>query len=132
MKVIHGRAAGKESERRTGTFTGEVWGDPILERTDGVAINNVFFAPRARTHWHTHEGGQVLMVTFGEGKVRAHTGEEQQVRSGDVVWIPPGERHWHGAGESTCMGHVAISLGDHEWLEPVSDREYRDVGNAGK
>jgi quercetin dioxygenase-like cupin family protein len=124
MKIIHGRADGGESERRSATFTGEVWGDPILAPTEGVTINNVFFAPRARTHWHTHEGGQILMVTYGEGKIRADIGDEHRIRPGDTVWISPGERHWHGAGETTCMAHMAISLGGHEWLEPVTDEEY--------
>jgi quercetin dioxygenase-like cupin family protein len=131
MKIIQGRAAGSESERRSATFTGEVWADPILAPTDGVTINNVFFAPQARTHWHTHEGGQILMITYGEGKIRADAGDERHIRPGDTVWIPPGERHWHGAGEKTCMGHVAISLGGHEWLEPVTDEEYRGAGSGG-
>jgi quercetin dioxygenase-like cupin family protein len=124
MKIIHGRVAGGESERRSATFTGEVWADPILASTDGVTINNVFFAPLARTHWHTHEGGQILMVTYGQGKIHAADGDEHRIRPGDTVWISPGERHWHGAGEATCMAHVAISLGAPEWLEPVTDEEY--------
>jgi quercetin dioxygenase-like cupin family protein len=128
MKIIHGRAAGSSSERRSATFTGEVWGDPILAPTDGVTINNVFFAPEARTHWHTHAGGQLLMVTYGEGKIRAEGGDQHCIRPGDAVWISPGERHWHGAGETTCMAHVAVSLGDHEWLEPVTDEEYGGRG----
>lgn len=131
MKIIHGRDAGSESERRSATFTGEVWGDPILAPTDGVTINHVFFAPRSRTHWHTHAGGQILMVTYGQGKVRADTGDEHHIRSGDTVWIAPGERHWHGAGETTCMAHLAVSLGEHDWQEPVSDEEFGGHGSAG-
>ncbi|MBV8944376.1 MAG: cupin domain-containing protein [Solirubrobacterales bacterium] len=131
MKIIHGRAAVSSTERRSATFTGEVWADPILAATDGVTINNVFFAPQARTHWHTHEGGQVLMVIYGEGKIRAEAGDAQRIRPGDTVWIQPGERHWHGAGETTCMAHVAISLGGPEWLEPVTDEEYRGSGADG-
>jgi len=131
MKIIHGRAAGSSSERRSATFTGEVWADPILEPTEGVTINNVFFAPGSRTHWHRHEGGQLLMVTLGQGKVRAEAGEEHRIGAGDTVWISPGERHWHGAGEATCMAHVAISLGGHEWLEPVTDEEYDGSGGDG-
>lgn len=131
MKIIRGRAADGSSERRSTTFTGEVWADPILAPTDGITINHVFFAPQARTHWHTHERGQLLMVTYGQGMVRAEAGEEQHVRSGDTVWISPGERHWHGAEEATCMAHVAISLGDPEWLEPVTDEEYSRSGGDG-
>ena len=75
-------------------------------------------------HWHRHDGGQLLLVTYGEGKVRAEAGDEHRIGPGDTVWISPGERHWHGAGETTCMAHVAISLGGHDWLEPVTDEEY--------
>ncbi len=132
MKIIEGRAAGSASERRSATFTGEVWGDPILAPTEGVTINNVFFAPRARTHWHRHDGGQILMVTYGQGKVRAERGDEHHIRAGDTVWISPGERHWHGAGAATCMAHIAISLGGHEWLEPVTDEEYRGSSEDGE
>ena len=130
MKVIHGRAAGTESERRSATFTGDVWSDPVLAPTDGVTINNVFFAPGARTYWHTHEGGQILIVTSGQGKIRAESAEAHRIRPGDTVWISPGERHWHGAGESTCLAHVAISLGAHQWLEPVTDKEYLGQGSG--
>lgn len=131
MKIIQGHAAGSESALRSDTFTGEVWGDPILAPTDGVTINNVFFAPGARTHWHTHDGGQILMVIYGEGKIRADTGDEHRIRPGDTVWIPPGERHWHGAAEATCMAHIAISLGGHDWLEPVTDDDYHGSGDNG-
>lgn len=131
MKIIHGHAADSSSEQRTTTFTGEVWADPILAPTEGVTVNNVFFAPQARTHWHTHEHGQLLMVIYGKGKVRAAAGDEHAIRPGDMVWISPGERHWHGAGEATCMAHVAISLGQPEWLEPVTDEEYRGSAGAG-
>ncbi len=131
MQIIHGRAAGSSSERRSATFTGEVWADPVLLPTDGVTINNVFFAPQARTHWHTHEGGQVLMVTYGQGKIRAEAGDEHRIRPGDTVWISPGERHWHGAAETTCMAHVAISLGGQDWLESVTDEQYRGNGGDG-
>jgi quercetin dioxygenase-like cupin family protein len=130
MKVIPGRDAGSTSARRTATFTGEVWADPILAPTEGVTINHVFFAPGARTHWHTHAGGQILMVTYGQGKIRTQEGDEHHIRPGDTVWIEPGEHHWHGGGESTCMAHVAISLGGPEWLEPVTDEEYLGIGDG--
>jgi quercetin dioxygenase-like cupin family protein len=130
MKVIHGRAAGADSERRSATFTGEVWADPVLAPTDGVTINNVFFAPGARTHWHTHERGQILFVVAGHGRVLAQGGAVQAIRAGDTVWIGPGERHWHGAAQSTYMIHLAVSLGDHEWQEPVSDEDYGRNGGG--
>ena len=124
MKINHGREAGTRSELRSATFTGEVWGDPVLPETDSVLINNVFFAPGARTHWHTHHQGQVLVVAAGEGRARARDGSGGRLTAGDVVWIPPGEEHWHGASPDSYMLHLAISLGGHDWLDPVTDEEY--------
>ena len=126
MKINRGREAGTSSELRTATFTGEVWGDPVLPETDGVLINNVFFAPGARTHWHTHHQGQILVVMAGEGRARARDGSGGKLTAGDVVWIPPGEEHWHGAGPDSYLLHLAISLGGHDWLDPVTDEEYRE------
>jgi quercetin dioxygenase-like cupin family protein len=124
MKINRGREAGTSSDQRTATFTGEVWGDPVLPETDGVLINNVFFAPGARTHWHTHHQGQILVVTAGGGRARARDGSGGELAAGDVVWIPPGEEHWHGAAPDGYMLHLAISLGGHDWLDPVTDEEY--------
>lgn len=124
MKINRGRVDGKPSEQRSETFTGTVWADPVLAATDGVLINNVFFAPGARTHWHTHDGGQVLHVLAGQGRVGLRDGEAETIRAGDVVFFGPGEEHWHGADESEYLLHLAISLGGHDWLEPVTDEEY--------
>jgi quercetin dioxygenase-like cupin family protein len=124
MKINRGREAGTGSELRTATFTGEVWADPVLPETDGVLINNVFFAPGARTHWHTHDQGQILVVAGGEGRARARDGSGGKLTAGDVVWIPPGEEHWHGAAPDSYLLHLAISLGGHDWLDPVTDEEY--------
>ena len=124
MKINRGREPGTTSELRTANFTGEVWGDPVLAETDGVLINNVFFTPGARTHWHTHHQGQILVVVGGEGRARARDGSGGKLTAGDVVWIPPGEEHWHGADADSYVLHLAISLGGHEWLDPVSDDEY--------
>jgi quercetin dioxygenase-like cupin family protein len=126
MKINHSREPGTTSEQRTATFTGEVWADPVLAGTDGVMVANVFFAPGARTHWHTHERGQVLVVTSGEGRARTRDGGGGKLNAGDVVWIPPGEEHWHGAAPGSYMLHLAISLGDADWLEPVTDEEYEE------
>src|SRR5215204_488408 len=124
MKVIHGRAPDTGSVRQGETFTGDVWADPVLTGVDMVSVHNVFFVPRARTHWHRHDAGQILRVTGGSGLVCARGREALPIRAGDVVWIEPGEEHWHGADEGTCLSHVAISLGGHEWLEPVTDEDY--------
>ena len=124
MRISRGRQAGKGSEMRGATFTGRVWADPVLAPQDGVTVNTVFFEPAARTHWHSHDIGQVLYVTHGEGYARSKDGTGGRLTPGDVVHIPAGEVHWHGAGPDSYMLHVAISLGGHEWLDPVSDEDY--------
>jgi quercetin dioxygenase-like cupin family protein len=124
MKVIHGRAPDTGSVRQGETFTGDVWADPVLTDVEGVSVHNVFFLPRARTHWHRHDAGQILCVTSGSGRVCSRDRGAVQIRAGDVVWIEPDEEHWHGADEGTYLSHVAISLGGHEWLEPVTDENY--------
>lgn len=124
MQVIHGRAAGIPSENRTTNCTGTVWGDAVMPTTDGVTVNNVFFTPGGRTHWHAHEFGQLLHVTAGAGWVCAEGGEPQRIRTGDVVWIPANERHWHGADKDSYMIHMAISIGKTAWQEAVADQDY--------
>jgi quercetin dioxygenase-like cupin family protein len=124
MKVIHARTPGKQSEKRSETFTGEVWGDSVMPATDNVLINNVFFAPGGRTHWHKHENGQVLHVLAGSGWVCKEGEKPQQIRTGDVVWIAPGERHWHGGAADSYMIHMAISIGKTEWQDAVTQKDY--------
>lgn len=124
MKIIHGRAPDAVSEQRTATFTGTVFADPVLAPEEGVTVNSVWFAPGARTHWHRHDRGQILIVTSGRGWVGDRQGERGGIRAGDVVWISPGEEHWHGADPGSYLVHTAISLGGHEWLEPVEEQDY--------
>ena len=124
MKISRGRVDGRPSEARTENFTGTVWGDPVLPATDGVLINNVFFAPGGRTYWHSHDGGQVLHVLAGEGRVGLRGEAAEAIRAGDVVFFQPGEEHWHGAAADTYLLHLAISIGGHDWLEPVTDEEH--------
>lgn len=124
MEVFHARKEGGASELRSATFTGTVWGDPIMPTTADVTINNVFFAPGGRTHWHTHDQGQVLHVTSGCGWVCLEGKPPQVIRAGDVVWIGANERHWHGASDSSFMVHMATSLGKTQWAEAVSDKDY--------
>ena len=124
MKVLHARTQGKPSELRSETFTGTVWADPIMPSTDSVMINNVFFAPGGRTHWHSHERGQVLHVIAGSGWVCREGEKPQPIRAGDVVWIGPGERHWHGGASDSYMIHMATSLGKTAWAEAVSPKDY--------
>ena len=129
MRVNRGRESSAPGELRGPTFTGDVWADPVLASGDGVMVNTVLFTPGARTHWHRHERGQVLLVTHGRGYVQLRGGEGTWVRAGDVVHFAGGEEHWHGAGPDTWMSHTAISLGATEWLDEVSAEDYeRSVG----
>jgi quercetin dioxygenase-like cupin family protein len=125
MKIIHGRADDAATEERGATFDGTVWADPVLPSTDGVTINSIYFTPGARTHWHRHERGQILQVTAGSGWVCSEGEAPQRLQPGDVVWVPPGERHWHGASTGAAMAHLAISLGATQWETPVGEDEYR-------
>jgi quercetin dioxygenase-like cupin family protein len=111
-------------------FTGAVRIDPLFSaeppgRTSGA---HVTFEPGARTAWHTHPAGQTLIVTFGRGRVQREGSPLEEVRAGDVVWFPAGEKHWHGAAPNTAMGHIAIQESIDgtavNWMEKVSDREY--------
>ena len=112
-------------------FTGRVRIDPLVGALDGVrpAAASVTFEPGARTVWHTHPLGQTLVVTAGLGWVRREGGPVEEIRPGDVVWFEPGEKHWHGATAATGMSHIAIQAPKDgevvEWLEPVSDEQYR-------
>jgi quercetin dioxygenase-like cupin family protein len=124
MNINHGRVAGAASEERGPTFTGRVWAEPLLADVPGVTANTVFFPPGARTNWHTHGSGQILLVTHGRGFAVNERGDGGTIGTGDVVWFEPGERHWHGAGPDTYLTHIAISLGPADWQEPVDDEQY--------
>ena len=129
MKVNRGREPDAPTDKRGPTFTGTVWADPVLATEDGVTVTDVFFPPAGRTHWHTHERGQVLLVTAGRGFAQVRDGDGTWIASGDVVWFPPGEEHWHGAGPDSYLLHAAISLGETDWLDEVSAEDYE--GSVG-
>jgi quercetin dioxygenase-like cupin family protein len=111
-------------------FTGTVWQDPIIEAPEPARIRatRVSFEPGARTAWHTHPLGQTLLVVSGLGRVQTWGGPIREIRPGDVVWIPPGEKHWHGASPASAMVHIAMQEalnGVHaEWMEHVTDAQY--------
>ena len=130
MKIVPAHDSGSAAEKRSATFSGTVWGDPVSAQ-DGVTINTVYFEPSGRTYWHSHEGGQVLHVTSGSGWVAARGEQAQAVRSGDVVWAPPGEEHWHGAADDSFLVHVAVSLGTARWLGEVTPEEYQAGQESG-
>ena len=112
-------------------FTGTVRVDPLFEANDPARVcgSMVTFEPGARTAWHTHPLGQHLIVTAGCGRVQRWGGPIEEIRPGDVVCIPPGEKHWHGAAPTTNMVHVAMQEaldGKHvTWMEPVTDEQYK-------
>jgi quercetin dioxygenase-like cupin family protein len=111
-------------------FTGRVRVDPIIEAPGPARLRavSVTFEPGARTHWHTHPLGQTLHVISGAGLVQSLNGPVREIRAGDTVWFEPGEKHWHGAGPSAAMTHIAMQEAldgkTVEWLEPVSDTQY--------
>jgi quercetin dioxygenase-like cupin family protein len=111
-------------------FTGSVRIDPLFQanepsRTSGSYVT---FEPGARSAWHTHPLGQTLIVTAGSGRVQRWGRPIEDIRPGDVVWIPPGQKHWHGAAPTTAMTHIAIQeqVGGKnvDWMEKVSDEQY--------
>lgn len=105
-------------------FTGDVYPYLTLPATDGVTINTVNFTPGARTYWHRHENGQILLVLAGRGRIQSAGGPVEVLRAGDTVWVPAGESHWHGAAADSYLVHTAISLGTTMWADPVTDAEY--------
>jgi quercetin dioxygenase-like cupin family protein len=115
-------------------FTGTVRLDSLFTAKPPAraAASAVTFEPGARTAWHTHPLGQMLIVTFGRGWAQRDGGPVEEIRPGDVVWFPPGEKHWHGATATSAMTHIAIqeALDGRmvDWMEQVSDEQYRAGG----
>ena len=111
-------------------FTGSVRIDPLFQAPKPALVRgaSVTFEPGARTAWHTHPLGQTLIITAGRGWVQREGGPVEDVRPGDVVWFPPGEKHWHGATPATAMTHIAIQEKKDgkfvEWMEQVTDDQY--------
>lgn len=110
-------------------FSGEVWLKMLTWMPCPVA--NVTFAPACRNNWHTHRGGQILLVTAGRGYYQEWGEDARELRAGDVVEIPAEVKHWHGAAPDSWFSHIAIEihpeLGPATWLEPVSDEVYRKL-----
>lgn len=112
-------------------FTGAVRIDPLFEASEPARVvgASVTFEPGARTAWHSHPLGQTLIVTAGYGLARRWGGPIEDIRPGDVIWFPPGEKHWHGATLTTALTHIAIQerLDGRtvDWMEQVSDEQYQ-------
>jgi quercetin dioxygenase-like cupin family protein len=111
-------------------FTGTVRIDPLFTAADPARVvgASVTFEPGARTAWHTHPLGQTLVVTAGSGLAQRWGGPIEQIHPGDVIWFPPGEKHWHGASKATAMTHLAVQerLDGKavDWMEKVTDEQY--------
>jgi quercetin dioxygenase-like cupin family protein len=107
-------------------FTGDVFVDPIAQGQGEatVSVGSVHFTPCAHTAWHRHTIGQTLYVTEGIGYVQARGGPLLTIRPGDVVRVSGGEEHWHGATCDNLMTHIAITEGDTEWGDHLTDTEY--------
>ncbi|NEU14380.1 cupin domain-containing protein [Methylobacterium sp. BTF04] len=125
------RAGSQPSVRGPGEwFTGTVRIDPLFSPAEPARAGGalVTFEPGARTAWHTHPLGQTLIVTAGFGRVQREGGPIEEIRPGDVIWFPPGEKHWHGAGPATAMSHIAIQEALNgspvTWMEQVDDGQY--------
>ena len=127
------KRSGAEASRKGPAewFTGTVRIDPLFQPPDPARVNGamVTFEPGARTAWHTHPLGQTLLIVSGVGRVQREGGAIEEVRPGDVVWFPPYLKHWHGASPTNAMSHIAIQEAldgrSVEWMEKVSDEEYR-------
>ena len=113
------------------TFTGAVRIEPVFDANQASAVSaaRVTFAPGARSAWHTHPKGQRLIVTEGVGWTQVEGGLVEEIRVGDVVWCPPGIKHWHGATPTASMTHIAIQEAVNgspvTWMEKVTDEQYR-------
>jgi quercetin dioxygenase-like cupin family protein len=112
-------------------FTGTVRIDPLFQAPEPARAAGAYvtFEPGARTAWHTHPLGQTLIVTAGFGRVQREGGPIEEIKPGDVIWFPPGLKHWHGASQTTAMTHIAIQEALDgkavDWMEKVSDEQYR-------
>jgi len=111
-------------------FSGTVRIDPLFQAPPPARSvgGSVTFEPGARTAWHTHPLGQILIVTSGSGRTQCSGGPVVKIQPGDVIWCPPGHKHWHGASPTTAMTHIAITEALDgkvvDWLEKLTDEEY--------
>ena len=134
MQII---SAGSRPTRKASNeyFTGVVWQDPIIEASEPARVRalRVAFEPGARTAWHTHPLGQTLYVISGVGLIGLRNKTAQIIKTGDTIWIPPDEEHWHGASATNSMTHIAIQEELNgsvaNWLEKVSDDQYAFKSN---
>lgn len=133
MKQKTGTIFPKGDKITNNYFTGTAWLQMLVDNdsTFDTSIGNVTFEPGARTNWHKHPGGQILLVTDGQGYYQEKGKPAQLLHKGDVVKIPPNAEHWHGAAPAKGLTHIAISVntdkGSVIWLGPVTDDEYKQT-----
>lgn len=142
MRTSKASARNGAVETRGGQmFTGTVWGEVLMPHDAGATLNRVTFAPGARTCWHRHMGGQMLICQGGSGLVVTRSGQVTHLCDGVIVHACPEEEHWHGALPEAFMTHLSCTLtGETQWLEPVGEDEYlsavekarADAASAGK
>ena len=127
----------KGEKINSNNFTGVAWLQMLVNKdsTYNTSIGNVTFEPGARTSWHKHPGGQILLITGGQGLYQEKGKFAKELNKGDIVKIPPDAEHWHGATPECILNHIAISpntdKGSVIWLEPVSDEEYNNIKVVG-
>ena len=118
------------------TFTGNVRVTPLVDASDNLHAScaSVSFEAGARSAWHTHPKGQLLIVTAGAGRIQQSGGPVEEIRAGDTIWTPPGVKHWHGASATSSLTHLAMQEALDgkavEWLEKVTDREYNAAATS--
>ena len=122
---------GKLNTQYADVFIGNSYLNPLVSKDDNidVGVSSVNFEPGCRNNWHIHHNGfQILLVTAGEGWYQEEGKPAQLLKPGDVVAIHEGVKHWHGATKDSWFSHIAITKGESEWCEPVSDEEYDQLG----
>ena len=128
--VISPNGSRPSAKGAAANFTGDVIIEPLYGTNEHTSSTGgqVIFAPAARSAWHTHPAGQILIVTAGTGWVQEEGGQKREIKPGDVIWTPRGVKHWHGAAATSSMSHIAITnmVGGKnvDWMEQVSEEQY--------
>jgi quercetin dioxygenase-like cupin family protein len=126
MRILRAAGEGASSKPWTRHFSGTAWMDLLLQEgltsaPSELIVTSVTFTPGVRTHWHRHEGGQLLVVVSGHGWVGTRDDSLTSIGAGDLIWTPALEDHWHGATETTTMTHLAITIGATHWHDEAVD-----------
>ena len=135
MSEINNEIFPKGDRAPANYFTGTAWVKNLVPADDTfhTLIGNVIFEPGARNNWHTHPGGQILIVTAGEGYYQERGKPARLIHAGDVIPIPPQVQHWHGASAAKGLTHIAVNTntqkGIVEWLDRVTDEHYNNLKN---